>query len=849
MTPTPPSTTSSGGRSPEEQFRVVRKRNRVPLSCYPCRSRKLKCDRNHPCGNCTKRGGTDASSCFYATPPARKKSQGQAGASPDDMQNRIDRLEGLVLSLVHGGANIDLPPAATATNAAATAGGGQGAGSTTTSGSSVFLHVDDDDGAMQDDEGESDVDDGLATSLGVLKVDADRGKSMYLGQGHWHTVLADIAEVKNFFALHKKDLEKSYEKVMLSKPPTACEGLTFLFGSTPATEVELRAELPPKSVVLTLCGRYFNSMDNAVNIIHPPTFHQQLRNHWLDPSRTPIMWLGLLYSVMCLAMLSYHKVGDEPPEWKGRTFEKAAKFRLRTVQCLRVGDYTKPTEYTVETMILYLFAEHSSRWDADVGLWLIMSQVTRVAFRMGYHRDAKWFPSLTPFQAEMRRRTWALIRMCDIFFSHQLSLPAMIYEHDCDTDLPHNLADEDFDPDTKVLPPPKPDTEPTNISYMIAKVKLALELGNILQATGRVRNPVHYDEVLRFDAKLREIKANLPPHLRFQPLSGSHDPLTLIIARFNIDILFQKIICLLHRRYMSKATQNIRYNSSRLRAISASLESLGHLATLHRESQPGGRFRSIKWFVTSIATKDFLLPAMLIVLDLHYDNTLRRTKTAPASPPWTSEQRAEMIKSLEVTRDIWKGLADESMDALKAFKVLDIMLDKINGTQSSEYPASATEIPTTTKATEFSDPVQEMRPEHSAAITLGMLSSGIDASSTSPTHAAQSLDGPNYPSLNMNVSADPATSGTGSLSMGLTPDYLGDTMAGIGDTSPFSSLFGDGMGNSTLDFTTNFDWNSFENYTQTAHWGNDQPFQFFSGNGPEQSYFHNSEERQGHGNG
>ncbi|PNP80273.1 hypothetical protein FVER14953_01448 [Fusarium verticillioides] len=42
MTPTPPSTNSSqGARSPEEQFRVVRKRNRVPLSCYPCRTRKL----------------------------------------------------------------------------------------------------------------------------------------------------------------------------------------------------------------------------------------------------------------------------------------------------------------------------------------------------------------------------------------------------------------------------------------------------------------------------------------------------------------------------------------------------------------------------------------------------------------------------------------------------------------------------------------------------------------------------------------------------------------------------------------------------------------------------------------
>jgi len=317
--------------------------------------------------------------------------------------------------LMHGGANIDAASAAAAAAAAsastnmgssgdgsvsgsASASGGP-LGSTTDSGSMLKARLDDDDGAMRDDEEDSDTDGALATSLGVLKVDADRGKSMYIGQEHWHTILADIAEVKNYYAAHKKELEKSYEKVMLSKPLSARKGPTFLLGAGPASEVELRAELPPKSTVLTLCGRYFNSMDNAVNIIHAPTFHRQLRNHWQDPSKSPVMWLGMLYSVLCLAMLSYHKVGDEPPEWKGRTLELAAEYRMRTVQCLITGDYTKPSEYTVETMLLYVFGEYSSQWDADLGLWLMTSLITRIAFRMGYHRDAKWFPTITPFQA------------------------------------------------------------------------------------------------------------------------------------------------------------------------------------------------------------------------------------------------------------------------------------------------------------------------------------------------------------------------------------------------------------------------------------------------------------------
>jgi len=310
------------------------------------------------------------------------------------------------LSLMHGGANID--PSSATDAAAATASSSRGRPGAHSISDSLSSARNDrtDDGAMRDDDVDddeedesSDVDDGLATSLGVLKVDADRGKSMYIGQEHWHTVLSDIAEVKTYFMQHKKDIEKSYEKVASTKPSTARDTPTFLVGATPATEVELRAELPSKSNVLTLCGRYFNSMDNAVNIIHGPTFQSQLRAHWQDPSKTPVMWLGLLYSVLCLAMLSYHKVGDEPPEWKGRSLELAALYRLRTVQCLMTADYTKPVDYTVETMILYLFGEYSSRWDADLGLWLIAGVVTRIAFRMGYHRDAKWFPSFTPFQA------------------------------------------------------------------------------------------------------------------------------------------------------------------------------------------------------------------------------------------------------------------------------------------------------------------------------------------------------------------------------------------------------------------------------------------------------------------
>jgi hypothetical protein len=406
----------------------------------------------------------------------------------------------------------------------------------------------------------------------------------------------------------------------------------------------------------------------------------------------------------------------------------------------------------------------------------------------------------------MRRRTWALVRMADVMFSHQVSLPNMIYDHDCDTELPQNMFDEEFGPDTKILPPSRPSSEPTPMSYMIAKIKLCEELGNILQATGRVRNLAHYDEILRFDAKLREVKAELPPHLRIVPLDGTKDPHTIIIARFNIDILYQKIMCLLHRKYVSRARHNPRYAHSRRSAIEASLETLRHLTNLHRETSPGARLASLQWYVTSIATKDFLLPAMLVVLELHYDNVAEaagRRQDSQSLYFWTPQQRLEMISILESTRDIWKGFANTSMEAIKASQILDIMLEKIkNPTTTIQdivtgHPILQQHLPPMMKADPFAgmNPA-DLQPEHSAAMTLGMLSGGMTPNSAA-FNPVQSPGGTSYP-MDLGLSPSAETSG---IALDLAPELLG---LGNNPGSPFSSMF-NGMSTTNMDMT-NFDW-------------------------------------------
>lgn len=384
----------------------------------------------------------------------------------------------------------------------------------------------------------------------------------------------------------------------------------------------------------------------------------------------------------------------------------------------------------------------------------------------------------------------------------------MIYEHDCDTQLPNNIFDEEFGPDTKVLPPSRPSSEPTPISYMIAKVKLCFELGNILQATNRVGKQVPYDDILRFDAKLRELRDELPPHLKMQSLEGSNDALTLIVARFNVDILYLKIMCILHRKYVARSRHNLRYAHSRRSAIEAALEMLHHLATLHRETRPQGRLRSIQWYVASIATKEFLLPAMLVLLDLHYDNQAERSGERQDSHSmyfWTPEQHLEMVRSLETARDIWEGMRDGSMEAVKAYNVVKIMLDKMQTpttASSSSGPSPAVQQQQQQAASLARDDIfaglggADMQPEHSAAMTLGMMSSGGLTPNTAAAFgsAVQSPGGTTYSAMDLSVPVGEKT--------GLTPDFSGDL--GLNPGSPFSSMFNQ-MG-SGLEMGQNFDW-------------------------------------------
>lgn len=182
------------------------------------------------------------------------------------MQNRIDRLESLVLSLVTNGSQAAGPAAAAELLSNAR---------------NALSETQDmeDDRQLRERNLQEDSDIELSRSVGVMNVKNDR--QFFASEAHWWAILSDvsssrgyevsaevdpvqIAEVKTYFAEHRKQVDEQFKKVRASKSgdPSASTALLFK-GISKVDRSEILSNFPSKVVADKLITRYFSSENPA----------------------------------------------------------------------------------------------------------------------------------------------------------------------------------------------------------------------------------------------------------------------------------------------------------------------------------------------------------------------------------------------------------------------------------------------------------------------------------------------------------------------------------------------------------------------------------------------------------
>lgn len=223
---------------------------------------RVRCDRRHPCGTCSRRGL--AQSCIYNT-DSKDEILPQSGGT---VHERIHQLETLVISLMRqetsstGSQEREIdsvpksdPPSCNAQN---TQNGQTSETSYPISESQSSAVESFASGNAIDVEAKDDVSP-TPLDCGSLKLNS-LGDTRYVSSPHWAAILDSIIELKDHVE-HEGELCKNttdgdaFNSVHSSWPQ-------LLYGCPRVTQAEIISSMPPRAVVDKLVSRYF-TLDTA----------------------------------------------------------------------------------------------------------------------------------------------------------------------------------------------------------------------------------------------------------------------------------------------------------------------------------------------------------------------------------------------------------------------------------------------------------------------------------------------------------------------------------------------------------------------------------------------------------
>ncbi|KIW10498.1 hypothetical protein PV08_11462 [Exophiala spinifera] len=491
----------------------------------------------------------------------------------------------------------------------------------------------------------------------------------YVGNAHWRALLESIPGLEHMIG---DGLQTSKNARQATKPqmPGPLSGIVPL-----VDRAEILAALPPRDTVDILLQEAFVNTDNERMIVHVPTFRKEYLQFWNDPDSTSIIWIGALFSLMCLSIQYQQFSSDEARRLQVATSDPQqliTTFHMRSTQCLLLGNYLEGPPYTVETLLLHLLADylsgdHTEPSSATYALWGL---IVRIALKSGYHRDGSHFPGMSAFQAETRRRVWLMILQWDIYLTSQQGLPRTVVRSQYDTAEPHNLEDEDFDSNTVELPPERPLSARTTARYHADKTRL-LSVSNSINELCNALRPAPLNEVLKLDDLLTETYESVAPLWGMNGNNPSSQKGYLHGSFCNVKGMFLGVVysrsqIALHHRYLVAGRTMPQYARSRKTCIEAALTMLQHQWRLYLETQVGGPLCRNGWKFLSLLVPDFLFATAFLCTELAQD--LSEDGALPPTANDPLDTKARVFYSLSSAYIVW--LQSRNYDSSRAVQTV-----------------------------------------------------------------------------------------------------------------------------------------------------------------------------------
>ena len=432
----------------------IRRRNRVINSCLECRRRKLKCDKQAPCTNCTR----FKRDCLYLAPAQDSSSQQKLADIKDQMGALEKTLEQDVAggqSKVHmGGANV-----------------------TKNHGDPATLHVEDnedEEGGAEDEEGleptplasldnvyEDNADDelmDLGVQMGKMRISERIGG--WIRPKLVEELTDTLEDVKSGKSRHStspqitdhRDLRPGQAQTNIQASPKSYIGpgpdyiapaSSFFFPGT-NMNTTLIDYLPSKNAADQLIAQYFAAVHYVARAVHRQTFEAQYTIFWgqIATGTEPIPFQqAIVFAAMFSAAVSMseHHVTQQFGTSKAALVDS---LRSGTEMALSKANFLRTTKTdTMQAFVMYLIplirAEVSRAHSA------LMGTAIRLAECMGLHRDGTHY-NMTPVEVHVRRIIWHQLCFLDMRTCEATGPRPQIRRDDYDTHFPLNVNDSDL---------------------------------------------------------------------------------------------------------------------------------------------------------------------------------------------------------------------------------------------------------------------------------------------------------------------------------------------------------------------------------------------------------------------
>ncbi|KAK4167949.1 fungal-specific transcription factor domain-containing protein [Cladorrhinum sp. PSN259] len=460
----------------EAHLKTGRKRPRVreAVSCWQCRTRKTRCDRESPCGQCKHRGVP--SDCVYSTPKDRQtvpRSRSRVkkpspATSPRPSPSPPTQTHTPPESCPSREESPELSPISKLT-------------------------------AQQPD---------VPPTLPPIRATVFEGtarKTRMVGLSHWLAPCNEMVVLKGMLD-HSTEFHPSRKAFAeLKTQLRAVNTLPPALAQVGTDSSLLRLLLPERQECDGWVQRYFATYGRIHTILDRPAFIRDIDGIYAGTLTHPVHVSKVLLAV-AIAMQN-----SEQDRLRGRRLAQAVEA------CVHTSLFQKPCVGVAQVLLLLVVIKTISASDTAkmYDIMSLMGLTSQVISSMGLHRDPALFAEVTPYYAEVRKRLWACYVRLNLDYCIRSGTQFIIRLEESDCPLPTSISLRTLDPiSSGVVDEALQKQAEKDNAFAIAAAKLARILGPIQQGLYSPIPPASAEVQSRLRTGFKTLLDELPPALK-----------------------------------------------------------------------------------------------------------------------------------------------------------------------------------------------------------------------------------------------------------------------------------------------------------------------------------------------